>query len=886
MIGQTVSHYKILEKLGEGGMGIVYKAQDTKLDRVVALKFLPQQTSASEQDKSRFLQEAKAAAALNHPNICTIHGIEEVQENAFIVMEFVEGRTLKEQTEQSPLKVKEAIDIAVKIAQGLTAAHEKGIVHRDMKSANVMITDNMDVKIMDFGLAKIAKGSALLTKQGTTLGTIAYMSPEQARGEKTDRRTDVWSLGVILYEIVTGRLPFKGEFEQAVVYSLLNEEPEPVTAVRSGVPLGLERVIAKAMAKDPDSRYQHADEIIVDLKSVRSSSSSSTQASKVSTSFNGHPPAQNKRWTLSPLWSGVLFATALLMGGGLTWLAIPKTSPRPLPVTRFVLPFDRTSPADGVTSFAISPDGSRLAYMTRRGSSEELFIREMDKLEARPVSSVKGLTRTQLFFSPDSRWLGFFSQGKMNKLSLGGGAPIIICDAPSNSSATWGEGGSIVFHREWGSHLWIVGSEANSTPRQLTTLKVEEGERGHLGASMLPGGTHALFTIWTGGALEDALIAAVELATGKHQVIVRGGADAHYVPSGHLVYSRGATLMAVPFNLSSMKTTGETLPVMDNVRFAGDAGFSSMSISDNGTVAYIAGGVTYSPTSVGLFEAGKKTRDITLSGKNFGDPFYSPDGKKMGLVLFADTYHLSLYDLQKQTLTQLTFSADNWRPTWLRDGSKIAYSSNLGGKYTVYTINADGSGTPEKLFEQEGNPYPVSWSPDGRTLAYVTTGKETKDDIWFYSREGEPKLRPFLQSSATENSPRISPDGRWIAYVSNESGEEAVYVKRYPSGDGKWRISNGRGGLPRWSHDGRQIYFSRVDKILAVSVSTGTDKTSSMIDIGREVDVLTANGLTGFDLSPNGKTIVVAQQGVGSSPDKLHMVLNWFEELKTKFTVK
>lgn len=889
MIGQTISHYQILEKLGEGGMGVVYKAQDTKLNRTVALKFLPSHMSrqtevgqaASEQDKARFMQEAQAAAALNHSNICTIHGIEESGKDAFIIMEFIDGKTLRQRAEESPLKVKEAINIAVQIAHGLAAAHEKGIVHRDMKSANVMITEKGDIKIMDFGLAKIAKGSALLTKQGTTLGTIAYMSPEQARGDKIDRRTDIWSLGVILYEMLTGRLPFRGEFEQAMIYSLLNEEPEPVTALRSGVPLDLERIISKAMAKDPSSRYQHADELAVDLKAVRATTPSSSRAVSTSVSKAEVPVVLNKAFTLSPVWTAVIFAVTLVLGLVIGWLTVPQHPSLALSVTRFILSFERTTQTDGITSHAISPDGSKLAYLQRSGSNEQLFIREMDKLEARPISSVRGLTSTQLVFSPDGKWLAFSFHGKLSKLSLAGGTPIAICDLPRNSSISWGDGGMIVLQKAWGSHLWIVSSEANSTPRPLTTLKLEDGERGHMLPRTMPGGTHALFTIWTGGAFEDALIAVVDLATGAHRVVIRGGSDARYVPSGHVVYSRGATLMAVPFDLKSMEPVGESLPAMDNVRFAGDAGSSSLSVSSNGTAVYVPGQVTYTPTIVSLYEGGKKVRDIPTGGKNFGDPFFSPDGKKLGVILFGSTYHLGVYELHRDLLTQVTFSGDNWRAAWVGDGSRISYSSNISGSYQIHTITSDGSGSPEKLFDQGGNPFPSSWSPDGKLLAYVVTGKETSDDIWLYTREGEPPLRPLLQGKDEETSPKISPDGRWMAYVSNESGEDAVFIKPFPTGEGKWRVSNGKGTQPRWSSDGKRLYFAREDNIMATSVTTGVG--GQAVTIGREEQVMTTTGLTGFDVSPNGRTVAVAQLGVGTIPDKLHIVVNWFEELKTKF---
>lgn len=889
MIGTTISHYKILEKLGEGGMGVVYKAQDTKLDRVVALKFLPPHLSASETDKARFVKEARAAASLTHQYIATIYEIDEAPHSpgetaqSFIAMEYIEGKTLKERIDEQPLKLKEAIDLAIQAAEGLHAAHEQGIVHRDVKSANIMVTARGQAKIMDFGLAKLTKGSVLLTKQGSTLGTVAYMSPEQARGEGVDHRTDLWSLGVVVYEMISGRLPFRGEFEHAVVYSLLNEDPPPLTSLRSDVPMELERIINKAMAKDPEQRYQHADDLAVDLKRVRTATPTTSNVATATVSPAAMRVQPSAPGRTRSLFLGMI-AGGLAVGLGVGWLVFSRSETPPQPVTKFVLPIDRTKPTDGITGFALTPDGSRLAYTAGLDAASQLFLRDMSSFDAQPVPNTRGLNMTALFFSPDGRWLGFTGGGKLSKLSLSGGTPIVICDVPPNISANWGEGGVIVHQREWGSPLWIVSSDANSTPRQLTRLKVSEGERGHISPHMLPGGKSALFTIWTGGSFEEALIGLVDVATGEHTVVLRGGASPRYLASGHLVYSRGSTIMAVPFDLGTLSTTGEPSPILENVRFAGDGGFSYLNVSQSGTIAFISGDVDYSPSVVSIYRGNQKQNVISLRGKNFGTPFLSYDGKKMGLILYGSTYQLGVYDLSTETLTQLTFAEDNWKPVWTPDGKYVTYSSNLGGSYQVYNITADGSGSPEQLFDQPGNPYPSSWSPDGSTLVYVVTGSDTKDDIWLFSQGSEPKNRPFIQGRGFENAPTISPNGRWIAFVSDESGESEVYVRPFPEGSGKWRISNGKGTNPRWNSDGRRIFFARGDEIRSASVSM--DAAQSALTVGREERFVDAKGLRNYDVSRAGNIVVLEENSVGVLPDKIHLILNWAEEVRRKTNVQ
>jgi len=457
MIGQTISHYpvfrdpvqrdKILAKLGEGGMGVVYKAEDTRLKRIVALKFLSDIALGGE-EKSRFLREAQAAAALNHPNICTIYAIDEVDGQMFIAMEFIVGQSLREKIEAGPLKIDEAIKFAMQVADGLQAAHEKGITHRDIKSANLMITEKSQVKIMDFGLAKLSRGGTMLTKKGMTLGTAAYMSPEQARGEVVDHRTDIWSLGVVLYEMISGRLPFRGEYEAAMMYSILNEDPEPLTSLRSNVPIDLERVVAKMLAKNPAARYQHVDELPVDLKTIDLSATGTSRISMAK--VTKQPEKQSAFWLRAIPWSiAILLAAALI-----AILVLQRPSPAPvkrssinLPESAPIAPIGSAPLGIGRPALAISPDGTNLVYVAAVGGKTQLYRRPMDQFEAVPIPGTEGAYNP--FFSPDGQWIGFFAGNEMKKVSILGGGPVLLCEVYNPYGASWGPDDRIIFsHQE------------------------------------------------------------------------------------------------------------------------------------------------------------------------------------------------------------------------------------------------------------------------------------------------------------------------------------------------------------------------------------------------------------------------------------------------------
>jgi len=882
MIGSTISHYKILEKLGEGGMGVVYKAQDTTLDRLVALKFLPEHVSVGSADLERFIQEAKAAAGLSHPNICTIHGIEEANKKNFIVMEFVDGQMLQEK--KSTLSLKQALDIGIQIAEGLAAAHEKGIVHRDIKPENIMIRKDGRVQIMDFGLAKL-RGASRLTKEGSTVGTAGYMSPEQVQGQETDHRSDIFSLGVLLYEMLTGQPPFKGMHETAIAYEVVNVDSPPMSSLKPEIVPEIDTIVLECLEKDPNERAQSAKQIAIDLNRFKRASSRARLSRTIQAQSSADPHVTlgfplNKWKTFA----GVA-ALAVLFGLGFGWVLFREITFHPAGVTRFSIPYyniDSTR-EDGFRSFAISPDGSQIVYAS--AVDDKLYVRAMNETHAKLIQGVDNVVGWDVIHSPDSRWIAFPSRGKLVKQSIGGGTPITICDSGNQWFGSWTEKNDIIFMREWGSNLFIVSAEAGSTPRPLTTLNTQAGEQGHICPHALPGGTSALFTIWTGASFEESFIAVVNLATGEHRVLIKGGTDGRYVETGYIVYGRGSTLMAIAFDLKTLQTHGEPVPVLKDVLSGGTSGVLEFSVSSNGTLVYENGDVDFNATSINLFRLSEKNNRMITSGLNFGGPLFSPDGSRFCVIIYGPTFHLGTYDLRHGILTPLTFVADNWRPVWKHDGSEITFSSNLSGTYQMYSLAATGGGEPVMLFEQSGNPQPSSWSPDGSALVYTLSGDQTGADVWLYTPAAAPENRPLLNTTANEAWSKISPDGRWLVYVSDVSGSDEVYLQPFPTGTGKWRVSNGGGTEPKWSPDGKKIYYRRGDDIYSASITFQQGAAGISVTAGQPDRVHSSPGLNFFDLSPDGGSIVADHRTLRLQRKELNVVLNWFTELKTKLPV-
>ncbi len=881
MIGQTISHYKILEKLGEGGMGVVYKAEDTKLKREVALKFLPTNALQGEAEKDRFLREAQAAASLNHSNIATVYEVDEADDKAFIAMELIHGHSLHDIIEKGPLKIGEAINYANQIAAGLQVAHKKGITHRDIKSANIMITEEEpapgsrgQVKIMDFGLAKLADRS-MMTKEGTTLGTAAYMSPEQSRGEKVDERTDIWSLGVVLYEMISGQLPFKGDYEQAVMYSILNEDPEPLTALRTGVPMALDGVIAKALAKDPDTRYQHVDEMPVDLKAIKASPSGISRVSTTTGVAAGAPPTA--RWRHALPWSLVVLMTVVAGIMTLWGLMRPTPSTRG-PLARFVVTLPSRQQLVGVigSEVALSPDGMHFAYVGVGVEGTQLFLRAMDQLDARPILGTEGARSP--FFSPDGQWVGFFTERRLKKVALAEGPPLTIAEASGTArGASWGSNDVIVFNPIEGSGLTRV-SAAGGVPELVTTPNVKDGEVDHRFPEILPGGNAVVFTIWT-GSIEDAHIGVLSLKTGEVKRLRLEGTSPRYASTGHLLYGRAdGLLLAVPFDLVRLEVIGPVAAILEDimVEAGGDANFT---ISRNGSLLYF-----HSTLALRIVMVDRQGAAYPVSEElgSIATPRFSPDGGRIAITGISEggTEDIWVYDMEQGTLSPLTFEGANTYPIWTPDCTRVTFSSDRAGTWDLFWKPADNSGPAESLLTAEHEQIADSWTPDGQLLIFEETHPTTGRDIWVLPLEGKRTPWTYLQTPFDEWSPLVSPDGRWLVYVSDRSGRAEVYVGAFPDPRGQWQVSSGGGKEPLWAPNGRELFYRSGSKIVAVAVEMEPVFTVGTREVLFEEPYMVHPLQTNYDIHPDGERFVMIKREEASP--QLIVVLNWFEELKRR----
>ncbi|UCE19256.1 MAG: protein kinase [Gemmatimonadota bacterium] len=873
MIGETISHYKIVEKLGEGGMGVVYKAEDTKLKRTVALKFLPPELTRDTEAKERFVHEARAAASLNHPNICTVYEVDEAEGQSFIAMEFIEGLSLKEKIKARPLKLKEAADIAIQIAEGLQNAHARNIVHRDIKPANIMVTQNGQVKIMDFGLAKLT-GQTKLTKDGTTLGTVAYMSPEQARGESVDHRTDIWSLGVVLYEMVAGQIPFKGEYEQAVMYSILNDDPEPLTARRTGVPLDLDRIVFKLLAKDPAARYQHIDEVPVDLRGVEHSTMDTsgirtTTVSRQITRGKPHP-----RRTIPLTMAALLILLAIVTTGIIMkfWWTEPSSLHSS---ARFIMDFPDTAPMfegfDG--DFALSPDGERLVYVGNVGANTQLFLREMNRLEVKALSGTEGAASP--FFSPDGKWIGFAAgNGDLQKLYLEGGKPISLCES-SGISGSWAPDDTIFFNRGWNDGLWKISVDGGD-PVKITTLG--PGEFGHWSPSVLPGGDAVLFTVWN-TSLDDIRIDVFSRKMDTWQTLVTGGAHPQYISTGHILYLQSGTLVAAPFDLKTLRIAEPRIPVLQDIKQSVTSGLGAYAVSGEGMLLYKRGGEWIARRRVVWCDRQGQVEPLSLPPAAYREIRLSPDGHALALSKFeSGATNLWIHDFASQRTTQLTFESSNFRPVWSPDSRWLAFVSFRLGPFAVYQIPIDRSRSEEPLLTDPYDQTVTSWSPDGNSILFETNQPEAGAEIWYLSFDDREHPKPLVSTSAMEYGAVFHPTGKWIAYQSNESGRFEVFVRTFPEAGGVTQISTDGGWEPKWSRDGRQLfYISGDDRMMAVEIETDPRfRAGSPRELFRKK-------FTDYDVAPDGRFVMIEREKGGESSD-LVVVFNWFEELKRKFS--
>jgi serine/threonine-protein kinase len=889
MIGTTISHYKVIEKIGKGGMGEVFLAQDTTLDRKVALKFLPEDMQQDSTARKRFLREAKSAAALDHPFICHIHEVGEAEGKSFISMEYIQGTTLKEKLAEGPLPVKEALEKATEIAEALEAAHKQEIVHRDLKPSNIMLTPQGHVKVMDFGLAKQVTPvegqeqeiTTALTKQGSTLGTVPYMSPEQVRGQEVDTRSDIFSFGVVVYEMLSGVNPFKKGSTMDTATAILSETPPPLTRYTENIPVLLQHTVKKMLAKEADRRFQLIHDVKTDFGELLEESGELIR--EMATGLSGASPNQVWWRQAAPLILAALIVGVAIASIGF-WNVMGPAQPRLVRFAISELP-NVSLDTDGTPAVTISPDGTRIVYV---GAGHQLYVRTVDQLDA---VALRGGVGINPFISPDGNWVGFYGDGgggTLEKVSIHGGPPVVLTDRMGGiAGAAWGADDSIIFGTAQTNGLFRVSAAGGEERKPLTTL--EEGESGHRYPEILPGGRTVLFTVDKGQGAANREIVALNLETGERKLLFPGGSNPHYAATGHIVYGVEGTLRAVPFDLDTVEVKGDPIPVLEGVvtRARGDAHFS---LAEDGTLVYVPGiggeGFGEQTTFVWVDREGREEPVAAEPRRAYQEFSLSPDGTKIAVrVNDPDYREVWTFDLARGTQMRLTFDpASESFPIWTPDGQRVAYGSP--GTPLSWKA-ADGTGEVETLVERSSNQFPQAFSPDGMTLVFEDRNT-TSADLGMLSLEEERISTLLLETEFDEQNAALSPDGRWMAYESNESGENEVYVRPFPDVDGgRWQVSSSGGAWPLWSPDGRELFYTTLEGLMTVTVElepTFTQGTVNLLfDLSPYFKPFTWSNRR-MDISPKGDRFLMLKEGGGSDETaettSIIVVQNWFEELK------
>jgi len=916
MIGQTISHYNVLEKLGEGGMGVVYKARDTKLDREVALKFLPAQLAGSDADRARFVQEARAAASLDHPNICTIFGIEEVEvggsdgKQFFFAMAYVEGATLREKIPS--LSAKQALDLAIQIADGLAAAHEKGIVHRDIKPENIMVRRDGIVQVMDFGLAKLrASGSRItrLTKAGSTVGTAGYMSPEQVQGQETDHRSDIFSYGVLLYEMLTGQTPFKGVHETALAYEIVNVDPAPMSAVRPELDPALDAIVLDCLEKDPKERCQSVAEVARDLRKIKRESTrqrhSRVTAARPAFAQSGvrptpmdstddDVPGPGKRgpagiWK----WAAMSFLITTLAAVAWVWFG---NRPQPAQTIRSFIPMPPNTYLSndmGGGHVALSPAGDRIAFVAvDTTGTPSLWVRSLDALSAQKLSGTDGAAFP--FWAPDGRTIAFFANNKLRKIDASGGTPFTICDGENPRSGSWSQSGVIVFSPRSGADGLYKVAAAGGEPVQITRIDTARNESTHRWPWFLPDGDHFVFfsrTSAAGSGSDADSLCIGSVSTGEVRRFAHGISDAAYV-NGQLLYMRESALMAQPFDYEKAAFAGEPVPVAQEIQY--DSRFSKavFTVSRNGLLFYQTGASRWG-RELALFDtSGTMTRSL-------GQPelylraAISSDEKRIAMEIVdlqAHNTDLWIHEIARGIQTRFTFDPHaDFAPLWSPDDRSIVFSSNRTSHFDLYIKKTSGSGVEELLTDFGGaDKYATDWSADGKYILFQMTGDSTlQTDIWVLPMTGDRKPVPFLKTPFRENGARFSPDMRWVSYVSDESGSPQVYVRPFEPPDapgggtasGKWQISTEPSRGARWRADGKAIIFGTTSNRTMVADVRSTGDDFEILGVRPYSNLRSKYQVSVIDLTSDGLTFLGWIPPSGEKSVPLTLVTNWDAEL-------
>jgi eukaryotic-like serine/threonine-protein kinase len=862
--GQRIGPYDILDLIGEGGMGQVYRANDTVLNRDVAVKFLPDQFGTDSDRLARFQREAQALAALNHPNIATIHGLEQSDSMRALVMELVEGPTLADRIAQGPIPVEEALNIAKQVAEALEYAHERGIIHRDLKPANIKITPGGQVKILDFGLAK-AMGSdtpaanisnsptisLAATQAGIILGTAAYMSPEQAKGKPVDRRTDIWAFGVVVYEMMTGRRLFSADDVTETIAQVVMKEPD-WNALPVGVPPGIRKLLRLCLEKDVKKRRRDAGDVRIDIEeALREPKEVAAQ------------PAATLPWRRRLSWiaAGIfVLAIAAMVPVAIIRFREAVTADQSI---RFVITAPENATVLGAPP-AISPDGKRVAFVVTSGGKTQLWIRPLNSVIAQPLPGTDNADYP--FWSPDSRSIAFADGSKLKKIDISGGPAQTLCDIPAPMrGGAWNNDGVIVFGVAVGG-LYRVSSSGGAAVI-LTTL--EAGETSHRGPSFLPDGHHFLF--YENG---KRVIYISSLDNAKDRKVLRNSlSTGAYATSAYVLFSQEGTLMAQHLDVDQLQLTGDAFPVAEHVGMYNGTS-SAFSVSSVGTIAYSFGSTAGRQLSW-LDRAGKVGKKVGPF-MTYADIALSPDEKRAAVQLQDND--LWMVDLIRGIPSRFTFNTviEDY-PVWSPDGSRVLFNFNPSGAVDIYSKAASGAGAEELVFKSSTTKNPWDWSRDGRFILYEDFSPETKSDLWVLPLSGDKKPQLFLRTPFAETMGRFSPDGKWIAYVSDESGYSQVYVQPFPPSGGKWQISTKGGFTPRWRGDGKELfYLSPERELMSVDVnSAGATFEVSSPKTLFQTQVDTASISNRYDVSRDGQRFLMSLPAENTVSPPITVITNW-----------
>ncbi len=883
LVGRKIGSFEIGEMIGSGGMGVVYLAHDTKLDRSVAIKSMPVELQADSTAQMRFKREAKLLASLNHPNIAVIHEIiEQDAGSGYLVLEYIPGQTLTERIAHKPLKLEDALSIGRQIAEALLGAYEQGVTHRDLKPSNIKITPEGRVKVLDFGLAKASvtrdeKADSIITQPGRIVGTPAYMSPEQARGTPTDHRTDIWSFGCVMYEMLTGHLPFEGETATDTVARVLERQPD-WQALPQNTPANIRVMLRRCLEKKPRQRLQHIGDAVIEINETLNMPATAPPLSGA--------PEGYSRSALRRL--GVACALAgLIIGAIVVGIALRSSVPPPeqglQPTQRWeinlpevqTLALSRSTPLGWAQpAIALSPDGSHLVYVADNGETTQLFVRLMNEFQANPISGTEGAFCP--FFSPDSRWVGFFTKDKLKKVSLLGGDPVVICDAGNPRGASWGTDGTIIFAENQGDTLTKVSAASGATAPLFAGIKKSK-EGSYNRPQILPDGKWVLFSSWFGS------IGLISSETGEQKILVKDGYHARYLPTGHLVYAQAGVLVAVPFDLDTLQVTGDAdaVPILEQVLLDSTYGTVQYTFSRNGLLVYVPGEDTARSVPVWVNQDGT-TEELPMRAQIYGTPKLSPDGKQLAILIGArPKQDIYVYDVITGTSTRLTLKGENCTPVWTPDGKRVTFLRREQEleEWSISWKSGDGSGVAE-LFYSNSSQYlsiPYSWSPNGKVLAIGQQGKP--GGICTLALEGprEPKLISDTEFAGW--APAFSPDGRWIAYGSDRDGKFQVYVRPYPDNDWMRKISDDFGEEPVWSPKGDKLFYRNGDKWMVASISTEPEFTHGTPRVLFEGPYNNVPYLS-YDVAPDGRFLVLKPEYDDSQVRELHVVTKWFDALK------